>query len=353
MLKDKWLRIQDNSNITPFQDYYFVRNLWLNYYPYCFSQKFIPVFFTLEDDGETKMIAPLCRTKTGYKIFGTVNGCEYCDFIYDRGINIDYYLSLLLNHIKGSISFDMVKEDSLLYRYFIKLKNIQNDISVTNVHIKIPNSYNIYYKSLSSSSRQNLRTAYNRVNRDNHMVRLVGLVGKESVYECVLDDIKIDDEKKYLLRKISKRERNKLFKEMIDLYVKRHKEHYSVHTSYLKYLYLRTINYSTINLKTLNNACNYMVFIDNELAAFMSGFIDNQNKSLVIPRLSINSQFKFYSPGTILINEGIVFCKKILSVISLDLGRGGEQYKYVMGGETHLTHSFYVPNMLTDNCFMK
>lgn len=347
-LKDKWLKIQENSYITPFQDYFFVRNLWLNYYPYCFSQKCVPVFFVLEDGGEIKMIAPLCKTKTGFRIFGSVNGCEYCDFIFERGIDIENYLSIFLSYLKCSIGFDMVREDSYLYRYFVKQNNIQNDISITNVDIIIPDLYNSYYMSLSSSSRQNLRTAYNRINRGNHIVRLVGLVGRELVYECVLDDIELGVEKEYLLRKISKRERNIFFKEMIDLYVKRHKEHYSVNTSYLKYLYLRTINYSTVNLKTLNNACSFMVFIDNELAAFMSGYIDNLRGSFVIPRLSINSLFKFYSPGIVLINEGIVFCRKFLSITNLDLGRGGEQYKYVMGGRTHLTHSFSVPNTLIE-----
>lgn len=345
-LKNKWLGIQNRSCITPFQDYFFVRNLWFNYYPYCFSQRCIPVFFDLEDDGETKLIAPLCYCgERGYKLFGAVNGCEYCDFIYSKEIDLENYLPPLLDYLRNNISFDMVREDSFLYRYLINQNVVYNDRPETNVHINIPVSYSHYYGSLSSSTRQNLRTAYNRINRDKHIVRLIGLVGKEYVYECVMDCMKITDERTYSYRLLTKKEKNHYFNDMIDLYVKRHEERYNVHTSRLKSFYLKSINFSTINLKALDNSCNIMIYIDDELAAFMGGFIDRFRKSLVIPRLSINNFFKFYSPGVILINESILFCQKVLSLVNLDLGRGGEKYKYVMGGESHLTHKFSITTL--------
>ena len=84
------------------------------------------------------------------------------------------------------------------------------------------------------------------------------------------------------------------------------------------------------------------MFIDGNLAAFMSGFKNQERTTLIIPRLSINGDFLFYSPGLMLVNETIKFLYKQTSIRELDLSQGTEKYKFDMGGEIHTTKWFKI-----------
>ena len=49
--------------------------------------------------------------------------------------------------------------------------------------------------------------------------------------------------------------------------------------------------------------------IDGQLAAFMSGMLGLKHE-YVVPRLSINDEFGFYSPGMLLLNEAVKYFMK-------------------------------------------
>ena len=55
-----------------------------------------------------------------------------------------------------------------------------------------------------------------------------------------------------------------------------------------------------------HNGLTIALYIDGKLASFMSGMLGRQNE-YVVPRLSINDEYGFYSPGMILINEAIKY----------------------------------------------
>ncbi|PIK21234.1 GNAT family N-acetyltransferase [Prevotella intermedia] len=84
------------------------------------------------------------------------------------------------------------------------------------------------------------------------------------------------------------------------------------------------------------------MFIDGQLSAFMSGFKDQNNTTLIIPRLSINNDFLFYSPGLMLVNETIKYLYNQSTIRELDLSQGTEKYKFDMGGESHITKWFKI-----------
>lgn len=73
----------------------------------------------------------------------------------------------------------------------------------------------------------------------------------------------------------------------------------------------------------------------------MSGMLGLRNE-YVVPRLSINDEFGFYSPGMLLLNETVKHFIAETDVRHLDLSQGEEPYKYKMGGEAHRTHSFTI-----------
>ena len=91
-------------------------------------------------------------------------------------------------------------------------------------------------------------------------------------------------------------------------------------------------------MTSIDNGQFFILSIDDIPAAVMAGFFSRSRDSFVVPVLFSNNDFLRYSPGIILINEVI---KELIqeSVNYLDLARGNEQYKYMMGGETHLNYT--------------
>jgi CelD/BcsL family acetyltransferase involved in cellulose biosynthesis len=170
-------------------------------------------------------------------------------------------------------------------------------------------NYENYYSSLSKNARQNLRTAYNRLNRDGKVIEF----------------------------KFNRHLTNGQFNEIMELYVKRHEQRYGINTGSVKKWYLKHTNYSSKSLRKHINAAHAMLYVDGELAGFMSGYL--KDKRWIIPRLSINSDYKFYSPGIILIDNVIKYMFENGLTI-LDLAKGDEPYKFQMGGECVKSYKF-------------
>ena len=85
-----------------------------------------------------------------------------------------------------------------------------------------------------------------------------------------------------------------------------------------------------------------VLYIDNEIAAFMLGFQDRAHDSVVLPKLAIADGFDFYSPGLILINETAKKFIETRRCANIDLCEGDEKYKKVMGGEEYLTYKLKI-----------
>lgn len=87
---------------------------------------------------------------------------------------------------------------------------------------------------------------------------------------------------------------------------------------------------------------NIMLYIDNELAAFMGGLTSQGEEDYIVPRLSINSKYGFYSPGMLLVNETVRYMINKTSIRNLDLSLGTETYKSKMGGVKFLIKRFVI-----------
>lgn len=107
-------------------------------------------------------------------------------------------------------------------------------------------------------------------------------------------------------------------------------------------------SFVTRNLLYNADSINVILYINDELAAFMSGFRGDKGQ-YVVPRLSIDERFKFYSPGMLLINETIKYLLVNTDIRHLDLAIGEEQYKYKMGGKVHYSHNFEINLKNLDN----
>ena len=197
---------------------------------------------------------------------------------------------------------------SLVYRSLCKFDLISDEDLMENVSINIGNDYESYFSSLSKHTRQNVRTAYNRVKKEGTSLNY-------SVF-------------------INQKIPQKLLNELIELYCDRHEKHYGVKSSKFKRFYLKHFDFSTACLRQYKNFCAVLK-LNSEIVAFLSGLINEQNKSIIVPRLSICDEYSRYSPGVILINETAKRIAEAKDLQILDLSKGKEQYKVSMGGEIY------------------
>lgn len=335
-LKSIWNELyKGNSTLSVFQSYEFIYNYWKNSWVYFLTHGEIPIFYLILEDGIPKMIAPLCKKRDGsFEIMGYKNGFEYCDFIYADNTNVEKYVSKLLNQLNRKIVFVRIKEDSMLYKSFVGKNNMRDLGESVCINVSLPDNYNDYYKRLSSSVRQNLRTAFNRLKRDGHTTSLKVIKSDGNCVSWTYEEMGTLPSTGIVYHERSQSDSSidTDFSQMLALYYQRHKERYGERTSKLKMWYMKNINFMTESLRHMHSSMSVMLFIDNELAAFMSGLKSPGESDYIIPRLSINGKYSFYSPGMLLVNETVRYLIEKTSNRNLDLSLGTENYKTQMGG---------------------
>lgn len=311
-LRREWIELYNsNPNLSPFVEYdYFKRTIKYFWY-YFFAKRCHIKYYLIRHNDSPILIAPILFFSNGKKeLFANINGYNYCDFIYKNCSETNDAIKLLYDNI-GMFDIYKIRENSTL------IKNIPYSsysvVQISNVRIDFSQNYDQYYHTLSKSVRQNLRTSYNRLNRAKCSFKLKIVCGGKKD--------------------------NSFFNDVINLYCKRHEKKYNVKHSFIKQYLLKHHHFATENYKKSANAITFGLYIDGKLASFMSGIVSMQNE-FIVPRLSINDDLLFYSPGMILINEVIKYLINNTEINVLDLSQGEEEYKYKMGGSQHLTYTF-------------
>lgn len=326
-LKNQWKNLE-NEGIGIYQSYYVQKMIFKRLPIYSIKGKYHAVYYEVVDNGKTVMIAPLCRfNKTNnYSIIGLFNGLQVYDFVYNHSVpveKINEYVIFLLRSIDFvSLSIKNMISSSLVLEAIKRVNGLVLDEEQSeNVSILIGNNYDEYFGKLSKHTRQNIRTAYNRIIRDNINI---------DFNEC------ID-------QKINRQELN----ELIDLYCDRHEKRYGVYSSKYKRFYLKYFDFSTLCQQNYHNYYAILKF-NNTNAAFLSGLIDKNSHSIIVPRLSINDEFLKYSPGMILINETAKKISDYCDIDYLDLSKGNEKYKLSMGGKIYYTVNFSINRRINE-----
>lgn len=316
-LKKDWIELEKNPSIYPYQYYKLIRVLKKRYAFYSLRRKEIPTFYAAYDGSTCVAIFPLCRVLfSGGKQFVTMGASasmQTNDAVYSetltRGQMVEI-LRLLIQEV-GTVAFRFIPEESLLCKALMEVTEPTGKNENVKISAALP--YDSYYASLSKNTRQNIRTAYNRMAADGYSYEL----------ETFTDP------------HISSAELQKL----MDVYIARRRSHYE-DVSLLREWILRHYHFNTAALSKLPNSMYAILKINGEIAAFWGGYTDHANYRVLIPRLAINDKFQRYSPGAVLINESMKIMRPEFGLSMMDLSAGGEQYKYSMGGETYLTYNF-------------
>ncbi len=169
-------------------------------------------------------------------------------------------------------------------------------------------------QSLSKKARQNLRTAYNRCNRDGLAVEL--LVS----YPC---------------------RKGKDWSDAVGLYIRRQVDQYEgriMGSRLLTYLYFHHLKHDMQSMVAQDNSFLSLLRLNGQAAGVIMGF--SKGERLVVPRLAIAGSLSFYSPGMILVEETLKYILEHTELRVLDLGRGDERYKFSLGGEEYYRYCF-------------
>jgi hypothetical protein len=324
-LRGAWKRLegQASAQTSVYQSYYVNKTVKKRLGIYALQQRYSARYIAVTEDGKTKLILPLCRYwgRQDYCALGRFNGFQVYDLIYGKDMTKEEFLrcfrfvleklspkSLVLSNVPCSSLLYQCVEEGLLEDcgYGCALK--AND----NVCICTGGDYDSWYAALSKHTRQNVRTAYNRMASDAVQMRYELYRGKKPDTET-LDQI-------------------------IELYCARHSARYGVQTSRAKKLYLRYLDFSTACLQNHKDNFCAVLYMNDRLAAFMAGMVEKEGSAVVIPRLSIEDDFGRYSPGVVLINETVKRMTTEQNIGNLDLSKGAEGYKLSMGGTLYHTY---------------
>ena len=220
---------------------------------------------------------------------------------------------------KYDVHLNKINQSSRLYKALCSLTSRYHfDIQKKScVNISFGDDYEEYISHLSKSTRQNIRTAHNRIGKENKQLSVETYIGKS----------------------ISQKESIQLN----EIYQKRASERSGKRNKIVQF-FQEKINPVTVSLNNCENSFVSVLKINSKVAAYMQGFISNCHQSVVIPRLAINSDFNVYCPGGLLITQTIHWLQKNSQIRNLDLSRGDEKYKFVYGGLEHCNFDFYFPS---------
>lgn len=310
----------DTGDETVFQSLEIQKAYFSRAWIYGFKSKKIPCTYVVSLDKQPLLLFPALASTAGIQLAGSTNGiCSLCPIYLGEPERYEEILMFCLQNLPAAkIEMDRVLTDSKTARILESINNWATVESVVTDNVRIPfeTGYDEWHSRLRKSVRQNLRTAYNRLRTDGFSMRFEMHMGG-----CISEE---------------------LMKQLVDVYNNRHELHYGIKTSKLKRFYMEKLDFSTQSLKNNFNARHGIIFINDSIAAFFSGYYDKRTKSIAIPRLSIDSKYDRYSPGYLLINEAIKWLEADENINCLDLSTGCEKYKLDLGGEVYFKGKYTI-----------
>ncbi len=319
-LRKEWERL--SPDMSPFLYFDYQRNIFRELrFKNLLQLKRNMLRCVVDTDGSIIAILPIERRITDgrYTLTCAIKGCGITDAIFAPSLDDTTKLKAvqtLIDSLGHNYRLSRLHQDSpLLLDQRVKDKAYK---TWSCYKISFGDDYDTWFRSLSSSVRQNVRTAYNRLARESKTARLI-----------VPSQLPADEAKR-------------LKRACLDLYINRQIDCYTTGKGrigkLMKRLKFRFMSHDTRSLRNNANAEFYILEIDGAIAAFMAGYTSRSGNMVVIPRLAIDPAYRFYSPGYILIAETIRHLMQHSSIRTLDLSRGDEKYKRDLGGTEYLTY---------------
>lgn len=322
-VKQEWNFLENGLDMTLFQSFDW-NNMLLEHYVPKDTNSFESLYALVKIDGKECLIAPLwivkktfrLLNKKGIYLLGRDSYSDYLNLIYNNFNSeaLDFLLKDLHDRYHQThFIFEHLNEKTSIYQHIVNSYTILDDKKEPCVDLQIPPSLEEYHKLLSKHSRQNLRTANNRLNKDGLSI-IFNMDNSEIDKGTCLDiresKLSVQYEKISKIRKYKYRMVNRL------LY------HFPRFTP----------------ITTYKNSMAMTATIDNKLCAFFHYAYDEPHKRIVIISAGTDLTYARYSPGMLLMYN---FIKQIINeqkYQEIDFTRGDESYKFALGGKLNYNH---------------
>lgn len=314
-LKEDWDRLMsENPYLNPVQSWDMTNLISKSYSPYFISGRGeTPCFYSFVEDGKTIAIAPLSHSffSNTYHTLGKSLSIPERQFIYSADITIEKLkacIILLLEELNDVTLLD-IPADSKMHEALVEMGY---SWYVEFPYVSIPMlDYDTWFNGLSKHVKQNIRTAYNKLNKQS---------------------IDVD------FQVFSKRGGDTPF---MNIYLQRRDDHED-HDSLFHKFWIKNFHFYTLALKNLESSLLGVLKMNGKVVSYWGGFVSQNRDFVTIPRLAIDSNMKEWSPGIILICETAKVLNSRYGIKNFDLSRGNHGYKKKMGGEEYYSHSFHL-----------
>lgn len=325
-IKQEWSILENGVDMTLFQSYDW-NIILLDHYVPKDTKSYQSLYALVKKDGKECLIAPLWiakRTfrllnKKGVYLLGRDSYSDYLNIIYNDFIPeaFDFLLKDIQHRYHQShFIFEHLNETTSLFKHITHSYKILEDQKEPCVYLQIPSSLEDYHKILSKHSRQNLRTANNRLNKDGLSIDYNMedySIDKKTCLDIRESKLSVQYEKVPIIKKYKYRIVNRL------LY---HFPRFTPITVYKD---------SKIMTATINN----------KLCAFFHYAYDEPHNKIVIISAGTDLTYARYSPGMLLMYN---FIKQVISeqkYKGIDFTRGDESYKFALGGKLNYNHNLH------------
>jgi hypothetical protein len=340
-LESDWKKLEKGKDMTPFQSFDWFRNvnrLFFSEPKWRVDQKW--VYLVVEHLNEAVIIAPLIIQRFGFSLAGHLWARPGVYMIGRRGFSD--YLNLIYDNFKPEVVEFLFTY--LRNRYGIKFLSFENLLAeadlatyltqshkyeaknMTCVALTLPPTLSEYQALLSKNTRQNLRTALNRCKRNeiefthelHFEVNEKLMLEMKTLREQRLD-VKL--EKKKATQNLSAKIKSLLIKGLI--------------------MFNRFMHGAQDPLSENTRPWCLIVRNKDKLVAFFWGIRSFSEEQLYVIFAAVHPEYEWYSPGKLSLQTFIEkIYKDVLKIKLIDFTRGGESYKYEVGGVARAAYSY-------------
>ena len=341
-LEKYWKMLERGKDMTVFQSFDWNRLLVEQWLSSAFNRILskLYIYIKFDENNQPCIIVPVfvqkitvgiswIGRKKGIYLLGDSSYSDYLNFIYSA-VNKKELEEMLIK-IKQDLSnkkdipfyLNCIREDTLLYEDLMLCSNNRYKIS-KSVYINILENEEEFYKSLSKHTRQNLRTAKNRMKKDEMSYHIEIRKGEQSrEFAETLNEIHT-----MRVRSKNRKQETDILRKISRFFMNKHLE-----KKQKKY------NLIVESMQSNINSFYCVVYMENEIVGYLYGLIDE--KAIRIMQNCFKEEYKFYSP---------LFCGSYDAIVweindrkgynQFDFTRGDEAYKYKLGGRELLLGYF-------------
>ena len=319
-LKGHWKELETGSEMTCFQSYEWNKLLYSIWNKRVFNRLLYKIVVYEAKTVIAPLIVPnynfVCKLlgkKAAIRFLGTGGYSDYLNFIYSEASSLES----VIKHIK---------EENHSFRLW--LGDVDQDCSVNGiladykasemvcVGVKVENSVEEYNAKLSKHTKQNLRTAHNRMEKDSIQYAYEIKLG-------ILDDV--------LIEKLCQIHFSRVMnKNKIDGSSLKSRIRSTIHLYRLKNSELHT-NVIKDAMKTMDDSFTLLVKLNGEIVGYLYGFVE-RGRIVRICQNCFNEEYHFYSPVFRACYDFLCDCCGHHEYEWIDFTRGDESYKYKLGG---------------------